>query len=84
VEWWEAENFIYDDGNPYIRPDAVLKGVFMRIGTEWEGFAVSPKEVLDAGIPLLAMVTTAERTTRMESKRVHSLLTSLRFAMGKS
>jgi ketosteroid isomerase-like protein len=26
-----------------------LQGVFMRIGTEWEGFAVTPKEVLDAG-----------------------------------
>jgi hypothetical protein len=49
VEWWEAENFIYDDGNPYLGPDAVLKGVFMRIDAEWEGFAVSPKEVLDAG-----------------------------------
>lgn len=49
VEWWEAENFIYDDGNPYVGPDAVLQGVFMRIGTEWEGFAVTPKEVLDAG-----------------------------------
>jgi ketosteroid isomerase-like protein len=49
VEWWEAENFIYDDGNPYVGPDAVLNGVFMRIGTEWDGFAVSPKEVLDAG-----------------------------------
>ena len=22
VEWWEAENFIYDDGNPYVGPDA--------------------------------------------------------------
>jgi len=49
VEWWEAENFIYDDGNPYVGPEAVLQGVFMRIGTEWEGFAVTPKEVLDAG-----------------------------------
>ena len=49
VEWWEAENFIYADGNPYVGPDAVLAGVFMRIGDEWEGFAVSPKEVLDAG-----------------------------------
>jgi ketosteroid isomerase-like protein len=49
VEWWEAENFIYDDGNPYSGPDAVLNGVFVRIGTEWEAFAVSPKEVLDAG-----------------------------------
>jgi uncharacterized protein len=49
VEWFEAENFIYDDGNPYIGPNAVLEGVFMRIGAEWEGFTVSPKEILDAG-----------------------------------
>jgi ketosteroid isomerase-like protein len=49
VEWWEAENFIYADGNPYVGPGAVLEGVFMRIGNEWEGFAVSPEEVLDAG-----------------------------------
>ena len=49
VEWWEAENFIYADGNPYVGPDAVLNGVFMRIGSEWEGFAVSPSGVLDAG-----------------------------------
>jgi uncharacterized protein len=49
VEWWEAENFIYADGNPYIGPQAVLNGVFVRIATEWEGFAVAPQEVLDAG-----------------------------------
>jgi uncharacterized protein len=49
VEWWEAENFIYADGNPYVGPQAVLQGVFARIGAEWEGFLVSPKEVLDAG-----------------------------------
>jgi ketosteroid isomerase-like protein len=49
VEWWEAENFIYADGNPYVGPQAVLEGVFMRIAQEWEGFVVSPKEILDAG-----------------------------------
>lgn len=49
VEWWEAENFIYADKNPYVGPDAVLEGVFARIGQEWEGFVVSPKDVLDAG-----------------------------------
>jgi ketosteroid isomerase-like protein len=49
IEWLEAENFIYAEGNPYIGPAAVLEGVFMRIGAEWEGFTVSPKEVLDAG-----------------------------------
>ena len=49
VEWWEAENFIYADGNPYLGPQAVLEGVFARIGDEWEGFEVAPEEVLDAG-----------------------------------
>jgi len=49
VEWLEAENFIYDDGNPYIGPNAVLEGVFMRIVAEWDDFTVSPKEILDAG-----------------------------------
>ena len=54
VEWWEAENFIYADKNPYVGPDAVLGGVFARIGDEWEGFAVSPAEVLDAGDTVVA------------------------------
>jgi ketosteroid isomerase-like protein len=49
IEWLEAENFIYADGNPYIGPQAVLRGVFMRLGMEWEGFSVTPKELLDAG-----------------------------------
>jgi len=49
VEWWEAENFIYADNNPYVGPQAVLEGVFARIGKEWEWFTVTPKEVLDAG-----------------------------------
>jgi uncharacterized protein len=49
IEWWEAENFIYADNNPYVGHDAVLQGVFARLGGEWEGFSVSPKEVLDAG-----------------------------------
>ena len=49
VEWWEAENFIYADQNPYVGPAAVLEGVFARIGGEWEDFAVTPEGVLDAG-----------------------------------
>ncbi|MCA1614705.1 MAG: nuclear transport factor 2 family protein [Acidobacteria bacterium] len=49
VEWWEAESFIYADGNPYVGPEAVLQGVFARLGGEWEGFEVAPEEILDAG-----------------------------------
>ena len=49
VEWREADSFIYADKNPYLGPTAVLEGVFARIGGEWEWFAASPDEVLDAG-----------------------------------
>lgn len=36
IVWNEAEGFPYADNNPYIGPDAVLNGVFARIGAEWE------------------------------------------------
>lgn len=46
VEWNEAENFLYADGNPYIGPQAVLVGVFARLGDEWDGFSVVPERML--------------------------------------
>jgi ketosteroid isomerase-like protein len=47
--WNEAENFPYADGNPYCGHDAILGGVFARLGGEWDGFAANPDEFLDAG-----------------------------------
>jgi ketosteroid isomerase-like protein len=38
VVWNEAEGNAYADGNPYIGPEAVLNGVFARIGAEHEYF----------------------------------------------
>lgn len=49
IEWNEAENFPYSDGNPYRGPDAVLSGVFARIGADWDAFAVEPREFVDGG-----------------------------------
>ena len=49
IEWNEAENFPYADRNPYVGPNAVLEGVFMRLGGEWDQFGVAPEEILDAG-----------------------------------
>ena len=49
IVWNEAENFPYADRNPYLGPEAILTGVFGRIGTDWEGFAPVPEEFLDAG-----------------------------------
>jgi uncharacterized protein len=49
IEWNEAESFPYADGNPYRGPDAVLKGVFARVGNEWDSFAAHPLQIFDAG-----------------------------------
>jgi ketosteroid isomerase-like protein len=49
IVWNEAENFIYADGNPYVGPEAILQGVFMRLGTEWNGFSVTEEELIDGG-----------------------------------
>ncbi len=57
IEWREAENFIYADRNPYVGPQAVLEGVFMRLGSEWEDFTVRPEEWLDAGHHVVVLGT---------------------------
>lgn len=59
IEWNEAENFIYADRNPYVGPQAILEGVFMRLGTEWEGFSVSPEQWLNAGDHVVVLGTYA-------------------------
>ena len=49
IVWNEAENFPYADGNPYEGPQAILGGIFARLGSEWDGFTAVPEEFLDAG-----------------------------------
>lgn len=55
IEWNEANNFPYADGNPYIGPEAVLNGVFARCIGEWDGFNVEIDELLDAGDTIVAL-----------------------------
>ncbi len=54
IVWMEAENFPYANGNPYVGPEAVAGGVFMRCATEWDGFACQIDEVVDAGDTVIA------------------------------
>jgi uncharacterized protein len=55
IEWSEAENFLYSDQNPYIGPQAVLEGVFMRIVSEWDDFAVTAQEFLGGDDHVVAL-----------------------------
>ena len=57
IEWREADNFIYADGNPYVGPTAVLEGVFMKFATGWDNFAVHPDSILSAGDQVIALGT---------------------------
>ena len=50
IVWNEAENNLpLAQGNPYIGPQAVLEGVFIRLGEEFDGFAVVPERVIAEG-----------------------------------
>jgi ketosteroid isomerase-like protein len=48
IQWREADNFLYTD-NPYVGPDAVAEGVFKRIASDVENFAVHPERFIDGG-----------------------------------
>jgi uncharacterized protein len=47
IAWTEAEGFMY--GGTYNGPSAVLENVFMKLATEWEGFAAVPNKIVDGG-----------------------------------
>jgi uncharacterized protein len=50
IEWREAEGNPYQpDGQPWHGPDAVVKNLFMRLASEWDGFTVHPWSFHDAG-----------------------------------
>ena len=49
IEWREAENFLYSDRNPYVGPQAILDGVFARLGADWDNFSATPEEIVGSG-----------------------------------
>jgi hypothetical protein len=54
IQWREAESFLYADGNPYEGPQAVAEGVFQRIVSDVESFAVLPERFIEAGDTIVA------------------------------
>ncbi len=53
IEWTEAEGFPY--AGTYKGSDAILGGVFMRLATEWEGFAAVPQEFIAQGETVVSL-----------------------------
>ena len=54
VQWQEAESFRYADRNPYVGPQAVAEGVFLRIASDVDNFSVTPERIADAGDTVLS------------------------------
>jgi len=49
IRWLEAEHFAYADRNPYVGPGAVAEGVFQRILSDVDDFAVVPQRFTEGG-----------------------------------
>jgi uncharacterized protein len=50
AEWRLAEGHPYaPDGRPLFGPEAIGAEFFARAGEEWDGFAISPEQIHDAG-----------------------------------
>ena len=46
VVWNEAEGFPYSDRNPHVGPEAIVEGVFARLGGDWADFRVEVGEIV--------------------------------------
>lgn len=50
IKWYEAESNPYmPSGGAWVGPDAVLNNLFMKLGMDWDGFAVHTKAFHAAG-----------------------------------
>jgi ketosteroid isomerase-like protein len=47
IQWREAEDSLYADGNPYAGPQAATEGVFQRIASAVENFTVLPEHFVE-------------------------------------
>ena len=49
IQWREAEHFPLADRNPYVGIEAIVSGVFGRLGDHWDGFRVVVGEIVGGG-----------------------------------
>lgn len=73
IVWHEAEGFPY--GGTYHGPEAIANNIFMKIGTEWDGFQVQPEEFVDGGDTVVVLGqysgTYKETGTSMQAPFAH-------------
>jgi len=71
--WTEMAGFPY--AGTYIGPEAIIAGVFKRIGEEWDGYSFSLERLADAGSTIIGMGTYSGRFRKtgrtMKARVVH-------------
>jgi len=55
VEWTEAAGYPY--AGTYYGPQAVLEGVFARLGGEWDGYKAEPSQLVAEGDEVVSLGT---------------------------
>jgi ketosteroid isomerase-like protein len=75
ITWLQAEGNPWADGNPYIGPEAVAKGVFARCVNDYDDFTVQVGELIDAGdtVIMLGHYTGTAKATghKLKAQVVH-------------
>ena len=70
IQWREAEGNPYEPaGEAWHGPEAVLKNLFIRLATEWDGFTVHPGDFHDAG-PVIVVEARYTGTFRQTGKEL--------------
>jgi ketosteroid isomerase-like protein len=55
IEWTDAEGF--PTAGTFRGPDAIVQNVFMPLGSEWDGFSVSPEQLIEQDDNVVAVGT---------------------------
>ena len=73
IEWTEADGFPL--GGTYVGPQAVLEGVFMRLGEIGDEFAVVPEQIIADGDSVVAIgnITWKHKSSPAAADSLHRL-----------
>lgn len=74
IVWNEAENFPYADGNPYIGGQAIVEGVFARVGGEWDNFIVDERKVYNMDNNMVLVTGRYKGTNKATGKSINAQL----------
>ena len=72
IEWNEAESFPYADGNPYIGPNAVLEGVFKRLGSEWNYWNLTDQTYYEANSGEIIVTGRYKAKNKLTGKEINA------------